>query len=73
MSSAKPKSGILVDAELVDLLTISQRYAESTHGLFGPAVQPLWRLYMDHFSRSRAAPKGPPRPAGYTVASVDRR
>ena len=59
------RTGILVDpdAELVDLLTISQRYAELTHGLFDPTVQPLWHLYMDHFSQSTADPKGPPREA----------
>ncbi len=56
------RTGVLVDpaAELVDLLTISRRYAELTGGLFDPTVQPLWRLYMDHFSQAAADPNGPP-------------
>ena len=55
------RTGILVDpaAELVDLLTLSQRYAEMTNGMFDPTVQPLWRLYLDHFSQAAADPNGP--------------
>src|SRR5262249_25583548 len=56
------RSGILVDpaAELVDLLTISQRFAEVTGGMFDPTVQPLWTLYADHFLQPNADPAGPP-------------
>jgi thiamine biosynthesis lipoprotein len=59
------RSGILVDpaAELVDLLTISQRFAEATGGRFDPTVQPLWTLYADHFRQSNADPAGPPQSA----------
>jgi thiamine biosynthesis lipoprotein len=59
------RSGILVDpaAELVDLLTISQRFAEATGGRFDPTVQPLWTLYADHFRQSNADPVGPPQSA----------
>ncbi|MGY3603986.1 MULTISPECIES: FAD:protein FMN transferase [unclassified Bradyrhizobium] len=55
------RTGVLVDppAELVDLLEISLRYAELTNGAFDPTVQPLWRLYADHFSRAHADPNGP--------------
>ena len=55
------RTGVLVDpaAELVDLLEISLRYAELTNGAFDPTVQPLWRLYADHFSRALADPSGP--------------
>lgn len=56
------RTGILVDpaTELVDLLAISQRYAEMTNGAFDPTVQPLWDLYAQHFSRADADPAGPP-------------
>ncbi|RZN35195.1 FAD:protein FMN transferase [Bradyrhizobium sp. Leo121] len=55
------RTGVLVDppAELVDLLEISLRYAELTNGAFDPTVQPLWRLYADHFSRVHADRNGP--------------
>ncbi len=57
------RTGILVDpaAELVELLLISQRYAELTGGMFDPTVQPLWELYANHFSRENADPAGPSR------------
>jgi FAD:protein FMN transferase len=45
--------------ELVELLELSARYAELTHGAFDPTVQPLWELYAEHFSRSGADPTGP--------------
>jgi thiamine biosynthesis lipoprotein len=59
------RSGILVDpaTELVDLLTISQRFADVTGGRFDPTVQPLWTLYADHFLQSNADPAGPPQSA----------
>ena len=59
------RSGILVDpaSELVDLLTISQRFAEVTGGRFDVTVQPLWTLYADHFLQSNADPAGPPQSA----------
>ncbi|MDE2375732.1 FAD:protein FMN transferase [Bradyrhizobium sp.] len=57
------RTGILVDppAEMVDLLTISKRYAQLTGGMFDPTVQPLWSLYAAHFSKPNADPNGPPR------------
>ncbi len=63
------RTGVLVDpaAELVDLLKLSQRYAELTCGKFDPTVQPLWELYADHFSRANADPDGPPRSAVQTA------
>jgi thiamine biosynthesis lipoprotein len=56
------RTGILVDPapELVDLLSDSHRYAELTDGMFDPTVQPLWKLYVEHFSRDGADPSGPP-------------
>jgi thiamine biosynthesis lipoprotein len=63
------RTGILVDppAEMVDLLSISQGYAELTGGLFDPTVQPLWDLYASHFSQVRPDPAGPP-PAAIKAA-----
>lgn len=76
------RTGILIDpaAEMVDLLTTSQHYAELTGGLFDPTVQPLWKLYADHFSQANADPAGPSPAAikaalarvGYARISVDR-
>lgn len=76
------RTGILVDpaAEMVDLLSASQRYAELTDGLFDPTVQPLWDLYAGHFSRAGSDPAGPPPAAikaalacvGYSRLSVGR-
>jgi thiamine biosynthesis lipoprotein len=56
------RTSILLDpaVEFVDLMAISQRYAELTKGLFDPTVQPLWDLYTDHFSQTNADPVGPP-------------
>jgi thiamine biosynthesis lipoprotein len=76
------RTGVLVDpaAEMVELLSTSQRYAELTGGLFDPTVQPLWDLYVGHFSRANADPGGPSPAAieaalarvGYNRLSVDR-
>ena len=63
------RTGILIDpdAEMVDLLSISQRYAELTGGLFDPTVQPLWDLYASYFSQDHPDPAGPP-PAAVKAA-----
>ncbi|EHK64317.1 FAD:protein FMN transferase [Achromobacter arsenitoxydans] len=55
------RQGYLVDppSDLVRLLSESRHYAALTGGLFDPTVQPLWRVYADHFSRPDAAPHGP--------------
>ncbi|MGY8635164.1 FAD:protein FMN transferase [Bradyrhizobium sp. 14AA] len=59
------RTGILVDRapELVDLLSDARRYAELTNGMFDPTVQPLWKLYVEHFSTAGANPAGPPQTA----------
>lgn len=56
------RQGMLVAPphELVALLTECRRYSELTDGRFDPTVQALWLLYRDHFSKSDAAPQGPP-------------
>lgn len=55
------RTGVLLDpaAELVDLLSASQRYAALTGGVFDVTVQPLWELYAGHFARDDADPAGP--------------
>lgn len=55
------RQGYLADppSDLVRLLSESQHYAELTGGLFDPSVQPLWRVYADHFARPGASAAGP--------------
>ncbi len=45
--------------ELVILLQRAQQWSALTGGAFDVTVQPLWRLYRDHFSRAGADPAGP--------------
>lgn len=46
-------------SDLLRLLAESRHYAVLTGGLFDPTVQPLWRLYAEHFARADADPAGP--------------
>ena len=46
--------------ELVSILDRAQSWAALSDGAFDVTVQPLWRLYRDHFSRPGADPAGPP-------------
>lgn len=57
------RTGILVapDPDMVALLEASLAFADLTGGAFDPTVQPLWRLYADHFSSEHPDPNGPPR------------
>ncbi|MGV7213070.1 FAD:protein FMN transferase [Bradyrhizobium sp. UFLA05-112] len=54
-------TGILVapDPDMVALLEASLAFADLTSGAFDPTVQPLWRLYADHFSSEHPDPNGP--------------
>jgi len=45
--------------DLVALLSLSRRIWELSAGAFDVTVQPLWRLYADHFANPRADPAGP--------------
>ena len=45
--------------DLVRLLADARRFSGLTDGAFDVTVQPLWRLYADHFSRPGADPGGP--------------
>jgi len=55
------RTGILVapHPDMVTLLNAALYYSELTGGAFDPTVQPLWRLYADHFSTEHADPHGP--------------
>ncbi len=46
-------------ADLVAVLQASHAFWELSDGAFDPTVQPLWRLFGDHFSASDANPAGP--------------
>jgi len=45
--------------ELVQALADCRNISELTHGAFDVTVQPLWRLYADHFSAPDPDPAGP--------------
>lgn len=55
--------------ELVELLSFSLSLAQASGGAFDPTVQPLMRLYFEHFSRPGASPGGP---AAEAVAAARR-
>jgi len=69
------RTGILVspDADMVALLKASLFFGGLTDGAFDPTVQPLWRLYANHFSEDRPDPDGPPpQRLAETLAKVGR-
>ena len=45
--------------ELVELLGRAAAVSAATDGVFDATVQPLWRLYAEHFSAADADPAGP--------------
>lgn len=46
--------------ELLELLSFALALAQRSGGAFDPTVQPLYRLYAEHFARPDAASGGPP-------------
>ena len=59
---------------LTRLLSNCRRFSRITGGAFDATVQPLWRLYADHFSREDADPAGPdPAALARARALVDHR
>ncbi len=46
-------------AELRELLSEAFALARLSEGAFDPTIQPLWRLYADHFAAADAVPEGP--------------
>ncbi len=55
------RDGVLAvpPADMVVLMTRARDMGEITGGAFDMTVQPLWRLYADHFARPGANPAGP--------------
>jgi thiamine biosynthesis lipoprotein len=47
------------DIEFLDLLSRCLSCYQITDGAFDVTIQPLWKLYADHFSTAGAAPSGP--------------
>jgi thiamine biosynthesis lipoprotein len=45
--------------ELQALLSQALQLAAASEGRFEPTIQPLWRLYADHFAEADADPAGP--------------
>jgi len=66
------RTGELADPpmDMVRLLSEAARFSRLTDGAFDVTVQPLWRLYADHFARSGADPAGPPPAATEAVRSL---
>ena len=59
-------------SELVELLSFALALARRSGGAFDPTVQPLYRLYAEHFARPGADPGGPsPAAIAATLAAVD--
>jgi thiamine biosynthesis lipoprotein len=56
--------------ELVLLLQESARFSRLSGGAFDVTVQPLWRLYADHFAAAGADPAGPPAAAVATAKAL---
>jgi len=46
-------------AEMVLLLDQCSRFWQTTGGLFDPTVQPIWKLYRDHFASETFDERGP--------------
>lgn len=58
--------------EMVDLLAQARALWRETGGAFDITVQPLWRLYADHFAAPDADPAGPGQPSiGAALQRVD--
>lgn len=55
------RDGFLVmpPLDLVVCLVAAKRYWQATNGAFDATVQPLWRLYAEHFAAPDADPQGP--------------
>jgi thiamine biosynthesis lipoprotein len=56
------RDGVVADPplDLVRVLSEARSFSEITAGCFDVSVQPLWRVYADHFSTYPADSAGPP-------------
>jgi thiamine biosynthesis lipoprotein len=59
--TALNRTGALEDppGDLLALLSVARRVHGASKGAFDPTLQPLWRLYADHFTRMPNDRKGP--------------
>ncbi len=59
--SALNRDGVLdnAPAEFMELITHARRTAELTDGLYDPTIQPVWQLYLSHFTAATIDPAGP--------------
>ncbi len=48
-------------AEFVELVSHAKDLASLSDGVFDPTIQPVWRLYFDHFTAANIDPTGPSR------------
>jgi thiamine biosynthesis lipoprotein len=70
------RTGYLESApsDLVQVLSRARDFGMLSGGAFDVTVQPLWRLYADHFSAPRCDPAGPPHSlVQRTVEKIDYR
>jgi thiamine biosynthesis lipoprotein len=67
--TALNRDGALSDppGDLLALLSVARRVHGASKGAFDPTLQPLWRLYADHFTRIPNDRKGP---GAETIAAV---
>ena len=49
------------DVDFLALMSQALSFSKQTDGVFDITVQPLWRLYAEHFSKPGADPQGPTR------------
>ena len=47
------------DIEFLNLLSLAKSFSQQTNGLFDVTIQPLWKLYVNHFSKENADIAGP--------------
>ncbi len=52
-----------VSRDMHDILVFAKKMHRLTGGVFDPSIQPLFRLYADHFAAQNADPAGPPKAA----------
>ena len=46
-------------AELREVIRVAMQYGEQSDGAFDITIQPLWKLYHQHFTQSNPDPNGP--------------
>ncbi|MBI3445022.1 MAG: FAD:protein FMN transferase [Magnetospirillum sp.] len=48
-------------AEFVELVSHAKDLAAISDGVFDPTIQPVWKLYFEHFTAAKSDPAGPAR------------